>query len=198
MIELVFDFVSVNALLALNPAKQLADEMEVELKLTPLRTTSELGVLEANSEEDSVGERHRRVRAAYTRQDALRYAAVQGLEVTIDGADCDSTIALKGQLIANARGKGFEYASETFTKYWRGDLLLNSLAQVSQVLESCNIDQFDLTDSRWNLDAIKEELNSREIFMVPMFLVDGERYMGRQHLPMIRWQLMNYEGEGPL
>lgn len=200
MFELIFDFVSVNAYLALNPAKQLADELGIELNLIPLRTTSELHFLAtAPAEKDgTVSDRHRRVKAEYTYQDALRYANVQGLDIKIAGADSDSTLALRGQLIANSRDKGFEYAAATFKDYWCGEHELNEPSDVSRVLQDCGIEGFDLMDSRWDLDGIKAEMDSREVYMVPTFWVDGERYMGRQHLPMIKWQLTNYEGPGPL
>ena len=200
MIELVFDFVSINAYLALNPAKRLADEMNVELRLTPLRTTSELHFIatSVSHEDEPLSERHRRVRGQYTRSDALRYAKVQDLDIMIDGADCDSTLALRGQLIANAHDCGFEYAKKTFRSYWRGEHRLDSEDDVCQLLAQCAVEGADLSDSRWDLDKIKADMDAREVSMVPTFCVDGERYMGRQHLPMIKWQLSNFEGPGPL
>ena len=102
MIELVLDFVSINSYLALNPAKKLADDLGVDLKLTPLRTTSELGSV-ANSPDVDVAERHRQVRAEYKQLDAMRYAAVQGLKIAIEGNDCDSSVALRGLLAAQDR-----------------------------------------------------------------------------------------------
>ena len=37
----------------------------------------------------------------------------------------------------------------------------------------------------------------RGIYNVPTYLVDGQQFTGRQHLPMIRW-LTGSEGRGPL
>ena len=198
MIELVLDFVSVNAYLALKPAKQLADDLSIELKLTPLRTTSELHLLSKPSDTDDIGERHRWIRAEYARRDALRYAEVQGLKISIDGRDCESTPALQGLLAANAKGRGFDYASTVFQKFWAGELQIDSDVEVANVLNELGIEGFDATDPRWDLGSTKADLDTREIYSVPTFSVDGERYLGRQHLPMIRWQLEEYEGPGPL
>lgn len=198
MIELVLDFVSVNAYLALNPAKRLADELGVDLKLTPLRTTSELQALSATSSSEDLGERHRWIRADYARKDALRYANVQGLNIAIDGRDQDSTKALRGLIAANAEGKGFEFASVVFRDFWAGELQIDSNEAIASRLEDHGIGGFDASDARWNLDTIREEMDAREIYSVPTFWIDGERYLGRQHLPMIRWQLEQYEGPGPL
>ena len=198
MIELVLDFVSVNAFLALNPAKRLADDLGVELKLTPLRTTSELQALAEPSASADLGERHRWIRAEYARNDALRYAEVQGLKVAIDGRDRDSTSALRGLLAANAEGKGFDYASTVFQKFWAGELQLDAVDAIATVLDELGIRGFEASDPNWDLESIKEELDAREIYSVPTFWVDGEIYLGRQHLPMIRWQLEGYEGPGPL
>lgn len=197
MIELILDFVSINSYLALNPAKQLADDVGVELKLTPLRTTSELGSV-VNSPDVDVAERHRRVRAEYKQLDAMRYAAVQGLKISIEGNDCDSSVALKGLLAAQADNKGFEFANAVFQRYWAGKLELDSSSKIGDVLKESGIPEFNELDARWDLARIKDDLDGREINSVPTFWVDGERYSGRQHLPMIRWQLEGYEGPGPL
>ena len=36
------------------------------------------------------------------------------------------------------------------------------------------------------------------MFGIPTYLVEGQMFMGRQHLPMIRWLLTGQEGPGPL
>ena len=198
MIELVLDFVSINAYLALNPAKRLADDLGIELKLTPLRTTSELQSLSAPPAGDDLGERHRRSRAEYARKDALRYANVQGLNIGIDGRDQDSTKALRGLIAANAEGIGFEFATTVFRNFWAGELQIDSNVAIANVLEEYGIAGFDASDPRWDLNSIKEEMDSHEIYSVPTFWVEGERYLGRQHLPLIRWQLEGYVGKGPL
>lgn len=198
MIELVLDFVSLNAYLTLNPAKRLADELGVELKLTPLRATSELQAVSAPSASDDLGERHRWIRADYARRDAMRYAVVQGLNIAIEGRNLDSTTALQGLIAANAAGRGFEYASEVFRNFWAGELEIASHDAIAKVLEELGIAGFDTSNPQWNLEPIKDEMDTREIYSVPTFWVEGERYLGRQHLPMIQWQLEGYEGPGPL
>ncbi|MCY4096192.1 MAG: DsbA family protein [Gammaproteobacteria bacterium] len=197
MIELVLDFVSINSYLALNPAKRLADDLGVELKLTPLRTTSELGSV-ANSPDAGVAERHRQVRAKYKQLDAMRYAAVQGLKIAIVGNDCDSSVALRGLLAAQDQDKGFDFANTVFQRYWVGELELDSPSEILEVLKEVGIREFNDSDPRWDLEHIRAEMDEREISSVPTFWVNGERYSGRQHLPMIRWQLGRYEGAGPL
>ena len=198
MIELVLDFVSVNAYLALNPAKRLSDDLGVELRLIPLRSSPETHFLSEPSASADVGERHRRIRAEYARADALRYAKVQGLNVEIDGRNADSTIALQGLLAANERGCGFDYALMVFRDFWVGELEIDSTTAIASRLEDLGIEGFEASDPQWNLEPVKKEMDAREIYSVPTFSVDGETYLGRQHLPMIRWQLEGYEGPGPL
>ena len=197
MIELVFDFVSINSYLALNPAKRLADDLGVELKLTPLRSTSELNSL-ARTSDEGVAERHRRVREAYKRIDAMRYAAVQGLKIAIEGNDCDSSVALRGLIAANAENRAFEYTSLVFQRYWTGELKLDSTSAIDALLSELGVTEFKESDTRRHLESIRVELGEREINAVPTFWIEGERYQGRQHLPMIRWQLSGYVGAGPL
>ncbi len=198
MIELVLDFVSLNAYLALGPAKRLAEDLDVELKLTPLRSESDLSFLSQPSSADDLGQRHRRIRADYAQADVLRYAVVQGLNIQIDGRNHDSTVALKGLLAANAEGRGFDYAGVVFAQFWAGELEIDSNDAIARVLEDFEIADFDATDSRWDLESVKAQMDEREIYSVPTFDVEGERYLGRQHLPMIRWQLEGYQGPGPI
>ena len=198
MIELVLDYVSVNAYLAIKPAISLANDLDVELKLTPLRTQSELDFHFEPKPNETVGERHRRTRAAYTRMDAKRYADVQHLPFEIDGKDVDSTMALKGQLQANDSGIGCKYALEIFRMHWSGNGRLDAADDVEGVLSGLACDGFNEKEFDQRLNDVRSDAMERGIFAVPMFVVEGEKYLGRQHLPMIKWQLSGYQGPGPL
>ena len=41
-------------------------------------------------------------------------------------------------------------------------------------------------------------LRGAGIFDVPAYVVEGEIYFGRQHLPMVRWMLTGKRGEPPI
>ncbi len=46
--------------------------------------------------------------------------------------------------------------------------------------------------------ALEEELRDRGMGGAPCYWIDGELFLGRQHLPMIRWILGGREGPGPI
>ena len=185
---MTLDFVSIHSYLTLMPVHSLAEECGVELKLWPLKSPGETDPKRSSGEE-SISDRHRRVRATYSRREHERYAAVQGLPLEIRGYDQDSTLALRGLLVANGAGVGYEFASTVMTRFWAGQLPIGSGAAIAGVLQECGVDEFDLSDTAYDLDPVRRHLAERELFATPMILVDGERYLGRQHIPMIRWQL---------
>ena len=48
------------------------------------------------------------------------------------------------------------------------------------------------------LARLEETIRGRGVFGVPAFLIDDEVFLGRQHLPMIRWILHGRQGPGPI
>ena len=187
MIEMTLDFVSLHSYLALGPVRALAKECDVDLKLWPLSTPGETDTRRQSDE--SIGERHRRVRAEYTRREHQRYAQVQNLPLKITGYDQDSSVALQGLLAANEANVGAEFASRVMVAFWGGDLKIDSTDEINSILSEFGVKSFDTTNPKYDLNPVREALHERELFATPMLLVNGERYLGRQHLPMIRWQL---------
>ena len=47
-------------------------------------------------------------------------------------------------------------------------------------------------------DRIADSLRTRGMSGAPAYLVAGEYFQGRQHLPMIEWLLEGQEGPGPI
>ena len=92
MIRLVIDFKNALSWLSLGPTVALAEELGVPLALLPYRT--EVSVLsQAEEGEETVSERHARVRAEYYGADLKRYAELQNIELIADNRGVDSTMS---------------------------------------------------------------------------------------------------------
>ncbi len=194
-IELVFDFTSTASLLALKPAGALADELGIAIDWLPFPTHAR--ATPPATQNETVAERHQRVRAEYVARDTARYAQAQGIALNRDAEGVDSTLACAGCLWANRHGVGRAYVERVLLPFWAARLDIEDAEAIASVLAELGAPAFDGHDAR-ELAAHTAALEERGVFNVPTFLVADQLFVGRQHLPMIRWLLTGQEGAGPL
>ena len=188
MIVLALDFTSAQSLLALEPATVVARESGVELRLLPFEVQS--GLIPAQSDPESVAAQHFRLRSEYKRKDEERYAKLQGFTRLVRPIGVDPKLAHLGLLIANQHGVGTEFARHVFRGLWSGELLIEDERVVCDALGEVGVEgPPSLAELYEQLEAIRQYLTNQEVDTVPTFLVDGERFVGREHLPMVRWML---------
>lgn len=194
-IAFAFDFTNAASLLAFKPTYALADELGVDVELLPFPT--EVRETPPNGSDETVGARHARVRTAYVAADTARYARWQGLELNRDATGVDSTVACAGCLWAGRVGAARDYATRVLAEFWAGRLELDP-EPLADVLDDLGAPGFLGYDHGRDLEEHKAEVASRGVYNVPTYVVDGQHFVGRQHLPMIRWLLGGSEGPGPL
>lgn len=205
MIRLAIDFTNAQSYLALAPTIALADELGVSLHLLPYRVdvASTRGAA-ADAHENAAGavetkgERHARVRAEYNETDLARYAKRLGVELTASTEGVDSTVALAGLLWANRANAGIAYAADVFRDFWRGELDVADAQTIGECLRAHDAPGFDADASVRELQPCRDELTEAGVFSVPMYVVEGQTFLGRQHLPMIRWLLTGEQGQPPI
>ncbi len=196
MIRLVIDFKNALSWLSLGPTVALAEELGVPLELLPYRT--EVSVLSQAEGEETVSERHARVRAEYYGADLKRYAELQNIELIADNRGVDSTMSLLGLLWGNREGDGLHYAQTVFSRFWSGSMDLDDAGSVSDALASSGTTAFDPGAMREELDSLRTSLEAEGVFNAPMYLVEGQTFQGREHLPMIRWLLSGEQEPVPI
>ena len=195
MILLALDFTSASSYLAIGPAVALSEEIGVDLLLQPFRVPQVPAPTRVQNE--SMSERHQRIRAEYRSADLERYAEVQGIRLEIAPYGIDPTLAHGALLVANEHGVGIEFARRVFTSFWEGRLDIESSTEIRNVLEGLDAEfnpSMDLLHAQ--LDEVRSTLEEQEIYSVPTFLVEGERFIGRQHFPMIR-SMLSVERRSP-
>ncbi|MCY4655255.1 MAG: DsbA family protein [Gammaproteobacteria bacterium] len=187
VVELAIDFSSADSYLAFGPTLDLVCDIDAELCLHPFRV--ELTRIDHVDENSSVEMRHQFVRNSYRELNVVRYARVQKLPPLRTNPYEDTSTALKGLALANKSDStlGVLYAERIFLSYWHDskfdiedtECVLECLEEVGVSATSNQLAQTDLT-------LIREELQGKGVIGVPMYLVKGEVFQGRQHLPWIR------------
>lgn len=192
------------AYLALAPAAALADELGIDFDWLPL-VAQPLNAPSEPAPGDDRGILHRRHRARAIAREISTYAAAQGLVLRDYYRDGDPSAVNLGWLFARERhpDRLLPFLTEAFRAYWAQELDASSEPQVAKILDELGAD--GEAYRAWCADeggaaaaAVAAALRDRGLASVPCYLVGDEVFVGRQHLPMIRWVLGGCAGPGPV
>lgn len=191
------DFGNPHAFLAVAPTTALAEELGLAVNWLP-RLAAPIERPPEHSADDSRGTRHRRFRAEYVARDLERYAQVQGLVIRDLYRRPDVTLASLGLMWARRAGPDAaqRYVEAVFAGHWDGSLDLEQLAEIETVLTTAGVDAggfdtFVMAAGHSELAQLQDVLVERGVFTVPTYLIAGELFVGRGHLPLIRSLLSN-------
>lgn len=191
-LPVAIDFKSPYACLAIGPTCALAEELGLDIEWRPFLTAAWKKYPPPSPGEDR-GTRHRRFRAEYIERDLMRYAADRGLAIRGLYRQTDSTLAAIGLLWAR-RGPAplaQAYVRRVFERYWREELDLEDERQIRALLAELDaplfgFEEFVRGEGRTELERAQAELQNAGVFDVPTYIVNGDVFLGRQHLPLIR------------
>ena len=145
-------------------------------------------------EEQRTAHQWRRVRYSY--MDCRRQARKRGLVIRGTQKIWDSTIALCGMLHAKPQGYPVfrRYHDTVFERFWKRELDIENPDVVAAVLTQAGADATGFSayfaeDGRQELECICRAAEAVGVFGVPSFVLDGELFWGREHLPDIRGML---------
>jgi len=203
------DFKSPYAYVAVRPTRELAAQLGIAVDWRPLTLDipSYLGSARLDDKGEVVESRRsagqwNAVRYAY--RDARRYAALNGLEVRGTTKIWDTALAGMGLLWAKAQGDTVlaRYVDAIYAPFWRRALDVEDVAVVERVLADAGADprgfrEHALGDGRARYDEMQRRIFDAGIFGVPGYVLEGEYYFGREHLPRIRWILSGRVGRAP-
>ncbi|MCP5044286.1 MAG: hypothetical protein GY944_24925 [bacterium] len=192
------------AYLALCSTIEFGREQGLEINWLPVRVPP-LKAPSRPAPDDDRGVRHRRIRAQAIAREIEVYGDAQGLVLRDYYRDPDPTAANVGWLWVreHARDRLEDYLSEIFRAYWALGLDPSDSKPVMRVIDAVGVDAAGF--EAWSVErgrateaALEEELRDRGMGGAPCYWIDGELFLGRQHLPMIRWILGGREGPGPI
>jgi len=192
------------ACLALHPTLELAREMAVPVDWLPLDVPP-LNPPSAPADGDDRGIRHRRSRARAIAREIETYSAAQGITIREPYRSGEVEAARCGWLFMRDRHpeRLVDYLVALFRGYWSLEIDVSRIAGIAELVARSGGDASAFT--RWHEHAglpasaaLASELQVLGIFQVPAYLLDGEVFYGRQHLPMLRWILEGRPGTGPI
>ncbi len=188
-ITVYIDFKSPYSYLAKDPAFAL--EAEFELSLTWRPYTFDIPI-SFGAPESRDPQQWRKVRYSY--MDVRRWANQRGLIVYGPEKAYDSTLAAIGMLHAQRHGAFRAYADRVFERFFKRALDIEKLEAIRAVLDEVGADGDGFADfaagaGRSELATIALEAESKGVFGVPTFILDGELFWGYDRIPMLRERL---------
>ena len=195
------DYKSPYAYLAKDLAYELERDFAVRVDWLPyvLDIPSFLGSARVDDsgrviEEERNAHQWRRVRYSY--MDCRRQARKLGLVIRGPQKIWDSALAACGMLYAKRQGDAVlrRYNHIIFERFWKRELDIEDPDVIGAVLaesgaNTTGFSAYSAGEGRGELDRICRAAEAIGVFGVPSFVVDGELFWGREHLPDIRAML---------
>ena len=203
------DYKSPYAFIAKDPTYALEDQLGIDVDWRPLTLDipSFLGSARLDNK-DRVVESHRTPRqwsgVKYAYRDARRYAALS--DYVLRGTVKIWDTSLLHIAMWWAKGQGREvlrrYTDLVYERFWRRELDAEDLEVVVAALadaggDTHGFERYQAGPGRALHDAMQQAIFDAGIFGVPGFVVEGEYFWGREHLPMVRWMLTGRRGPAP-
>ena len=190
--DIYIDFKSPAAFLAFKPTKAFLTargQMTPGLKAPglkaqwhPFRVVTRQVPHQGTSE--SVAESHKRVRAESRRRIFLKYAEVQNVTMRFPNHRIGTDLALGA--LAEIEGDRLPYIAACFAAYWTDNADLDDAGIVQDLLrQSGAVHSGDLSTARASLEAALDKAEEAGVVDTPGYIVQGQMFVGREHLPWI-------------
>lgn len=202
------DYKSPYAYIAKDPTYALEEMFGITIDWLPLtlNIASYLGTAKKSSGKLTENKRSPRQWAMvkYAYYDARRYAALRGLTVKGTEKIWDSSLAGIGMLWVKQQGNAClkAYTDIVYERFWKRELDIEDQQVIVSVIEeaggkSQGFADYVMGEGRLIHDRLQEQVLHQGIIGVPTYVIDGETYFGREHLPRIKWHLSGRLGPPP-
>ena len=199
-VTIFIDYKSPYAYLAKDLAYELERDFPIRLDWRPytLDIPSYLGSARVDAEGNVLEHcrnPHQWRRVRYSYMDCRRAARKRGLVIRGPQKIWDSTLAAAGMLFAQRAGDHVfrQYNDIVYERFWRRELDIEDASVIASVLTEAGAEGGAFADyaadGRAEVSAISRAAEQQGVFGVPSFVVDGELFWGREHLPEIREML---------
>ena len=199
------DFKSANARLALKPTLASVGEAGASVDFRPLHLERRLSKLRTAG--SARGKLHAEVRSAYRRREQAFYAQAQGIAFLPPDRMFESFAANAGLAWLQRQGADWarrrDYVAQVFEAVWAGRMNPADQQAVAAALAAVGdaprgFAAYLREQAETDLAEVRDEARSLGANDTPAYLVGGELYVGRAHLPVIRWWLTGQQGEPPI
>ena len=175
--DVFIDFKSPAAYLALGPTLALAKRLPVEINWHPCMSRPSI-IPQAQANEDR-GATHRRVRAIQRQKTFLHYAGVQQITMNFRKSPGNTDFALA--TLETLTGDRTPFVIDAFQAYWTSAQDLNDPHTVQQLAPK-SPGSLDVSSA---LDRAFERSQTYGVIDAPAYVVAGQLFIGREHLPWI-------------
>lgn len=193
--------------LTLTPLKKLLQSQSVELEVKPMLGSLGNVVTKAKPGEDDPLAEYKARRAAARQKASNRELErkAEMLGVTVEQVDrkIDPTLLSLGLMWVNRNaGDWALYSERAFEKTYIEGADVESLSAIEALLASLDVgvegfsEFVDKEKSKLINDA--DNLLEQGLLSAPVFVLDGEIFHGREHLPLIGWILAGRNGAPPV
>ncbi len=184
------DFKSAESYLAFHRTITIAKENNLEIIWSPFLTNNRIQPSFKNNE--TKGETHLRIREEHKRLLNLKYAKILGLPMRYptNGNESDLALSILPKIIEDKE----DYIALAFQYFWVENRNLNDKSNVIELLEESKKDTKFLDDIKGLIHALiitTDQAKESGIIATPTYELQGELFLGREHLPWIKEQLSN-------
>jgi 2-hydroxychromene-2-carboxylate isomerase len=173
------DFKSLGCYLALDPLVALAQDCNVTIDWRPF--VSRERALPTQVDDEYVTRAHQRTRAESELKLQAHYTSLRGLNVTPQRCHVDTDQALAR--LSRIEGDQTEFVVRCFDAHWRAQQDINNAEWLDKTVADCGL---SLRESSIDLDVLQAEAEEAGLFDAPTCVIDGQLFMGRAHLPLMR------------
>ncbi|MDA9836626.1 DsbA family protein [Luminiphilus sp.] len=179
MIIAYIDFKSLDCYLALDPLVALAQDCNVRIDWRPFVSSER--ALPTQVDDEYVTRAHQRTRAESELKLQAHYTSLRGLDVTPQRCHVDTDQALAR--LSRIEGDQTEFVVRCFDAHWRAQQDINNVEWLDKTVADCGL---SLRESSIDLDVLQAEAEEAGLFDAPTCVIDGQLFMGRAHLPLMR------------
>jgi len=203
------DFKSPYAYLAKDPTYALERDFGIAIDWRPLTLdipsylgSAKLGADGRVAESDRTPQQWSGVKYAY--KDVRRYASLRGITARGTVKIWDSSLAGIGMEWAKQQSRAIlrGYIDRVYERFWKRELDIEDPRVIEAVLVEAGADvgafaAYHTGAGRVRHNELQQRIFDAGVFGVPSYVIDGELFFGREHLPMVRWLLGGRRGPAP-
>lgn len=205
-LTIIIDFACLADYVSLLETRKIVDDFGLEVHWLPLVKSGQDNPLKPTENDVLSAYKARRAlaREKFAREELERNSGYMGIPVEHADTGFNSAIVAQGLLWLNEVGVGagdyWRYIDRVFGQVFRENRRLETVPQIQNLLQETGIDVSGFADflDKNKLPAVQEMLLENGIFESPAIVHQGERYIGRQHHPLLRWILGGRKGTPPV
>ena len=205
-LTIVMNLGNFSSLVALGPTRELVDTFRPEVSWCALRPADKpvTPPPEAGDPLAAYKARRKRARDRWAEAEFKRDCERLGLDPAVTPESVSPRAANLGlQFVADAGGDVQGYVDAALHRAFVAREPVAETGDILDLIESsgCDAAGFDVfanDEGEARLDVVENELAEAGIYAGPAWLLDGEAFIGRQHMPLMSWMLGGRVGTPPV